>query len=136
MNPILRLMNGSRRRKNGKILKKIKYDFKDKEKEDMMSYDEGSYKKSGDDIISSILASIVFCACLLWIAFSTPDDFRVGGMFFDKYPWWMDVVYVFGITAVSALIAFIVLFLSVSILNGTWLRKKMREPKVKRTYKF
>ena len=103
-----------------------------------MSYDEESYKKSGNEphAISWILASIVFFACLSWIIFSTPDDFRVGGMFFDKYPGWMDVVYVFGIMAVSALIAFIVFFVSELIIDETGSRKKIREPKVKRTYKF
>lgn len=103
-----------------------------------MSYNEDYQKESGYKLhtISSILASIVFCACLLWISFSTPDDFKLGGMFFDKCPVWMYVVYAFGIMAASAFIAFIVLFISELIIDETGSRKKIREPKVKRTYKF
>lgn len=107
-----------------------------------MSYDEDSYKKSGNEphIISCILSSIVFFACLLWITFSTPDDFKCGWMFFGKFPVWMNVVYVFGIMAVSAFISFTVFCALELIFDKTESRKiryrKMREPKVKRTYKF
>lgn len=103
-----------------------------------MSYNDDYCEESENEphTIPSILASIVFFVCLLWIAFSTPDDFRAGGMFFDKYPSWMDLVYVLGIIAASAFIAFIAFFVSVLIIDRTGLRKKIREPKVKRTYKF
>ena len=86
------------------------------------------------------LAILSFFGYLLWILFSTPDDFRAGGKYFDTYPIWMDFVYITGIVATSALFAFITFIILYAIFSikgiREWIDKKIQKLKVKRTYKF
>ena len=104
-----------------------------------MSYDEYSYKKSRNAVhaISCFLAFIVFLVCLLWIIFSIPDALIKNDI---MIPLWMFIVYSAGIITTSAFIAFIVFSILESIFGKTEPRemhdRKIREPKVKRTYKF
>ena len=104
-----------------------------------MSYNENYQKESGYKLhtISSVLAFIVFLVCLLWIIFSTPDALTENDI---TIPLWMFMVYSAGIITTSAFIAFIVFSILESIFDKTEPREmhdgKIRELKVKRTYKF
>lgn len=105
----------------------------------MISYDEDSYKESGDEpyIISCVLAFITLLGFTIWIMLSFPDDSIESHI---VVPLWVFLIYVIGIITTSAFIAFIVFFISEYILDkidpGKYKIRKIREPKVKRTYKF
>ena len=90
--------------------------------------------------ISITIGSCTFVFMLFLIMGNIPDSYKIGGVYFDKYPLWIHFVFVTGVVANSALIAFIIGSAIYAILEHEyikmWIKERIKRYKNRNTYKF
>ncbi len=91
----------------------------------------------------TVLIIIGSCVCafgIIFISNAVPDSFRHGGIYFDKYPIWMNFVFIVGIIAISAFAAFIIGSAIYSVLEckeiKIWIKERLQRYKNRNRYKF
>lgn len=92
------------------------------------------------ETISIIISSCVCAFGIIFISNAIPDSFRYGGVYFDKYPLWMNFVFIIGIIAISAFTAFIIGSAIYTLLErkqiGMWIKERLQRYKNRNRYKF
>lgn len=92
------------------------------------------------ETISIIIGVCVGVFGVIFIINEIPDSFQYGGIYFDKYPKWMEVVFALGIMTISAFTAFIIGSITYSILESKqirmWIKVRLQLYKNRNRYKF
>lgn len=90
--------------------------------------------------ISIIIGGSVLLFIAISISQAVPDPFRYGGIYFDKYPRWMDIIFVVGATFISAFSALVVGAATYSVLEckqiGVWIKARLQRYKNRNRYRF
>lgn len=92
------------------------------------------------ETVSTIIGACVLVFFVFFLIGEIPDSFRRDGIYFDKFPKWMGLVFVIGVAAISILSAFIADAITYSILEckeiKIWIKVRLQRYKNRGIYKF
>lgn len=92
------------------------------------------------EVFVAIIGAGVFTFGIFFMINAVPDSFRCGGVFFDKYPIWMGIMFCVGMVAVAASLAFFVACLVHFLLEcrqiRLWIKEWIQCHKDRNMYKF
>lgn len=91
-------------------------------------------------VIPIIFGASVLVFVAIFISTSIPDTFKYGGVYFDKYPRWMDLVFALGLSVISMLAAFVSGAIVYSVLDSRrirlWITNRLQRYLDHSRYKF
>lgn len=92
------------------------------------------------EVFVVIIGAGVFTFGTFFMINAVPDSFRYGGVFFDKYPIWMEIMFCIGVVVVVASLAFVVGCLVHFLLEcrqiRLWIKGWIQYHKDRNLYKF